>query len=118
MQSAEDTSNLMDTDHSASLSASSPPLNSATSSSAANVGGAAGAGAAGVGPAVAQSGRTGEALEYHCRMLEGTDPSSSLENRLAYYSLYLFYLSIKEPTGTKIQINRRTNTLIDLLTLS
>lgn len=70
MQSAEDTSNLMDTDHSASLSASSPPLNSATSSSAANVGGAAGAGAAGVGPAVAQSGRTGEALEYHCRMLE------------------------------------------------
>lgn len=73
MQSAEDTSNLMDTDHSASLSASSPPLNSAASS-AANVGGAAGgAGVVGAGSgsgAVAQSGRTGEALEYHCRMLE------------------------------------------------
>lgn len=68
MQSAEDTSNLMDTDHSASLSASSPPLNSAASSSvAANVGGAA-AGAGATGPT--QSGRTGEALEYHCRMLE------------------------------------------------
>lgn len=86
MQSAEDTSNLMDTDHSASLSASSPPsLNSAavpsssaSASSAANVGGAAVAGVgvpgvgpgSGPGPVVAQSGRTGEALEFHCRMLE------------------------------------------------
>ncbi|XP_062561135.1 pre-mRNA-splicing regulator female-lethal(2)D [Armigeres subalbatus] len=77
MQSAEDTSNLMDTDHSASLSASSPPsLNSAVAAapSAANVGAPAAAGVAGAGPgsgaAVAQSGRTGEALEYHCRMLE------------------------------------------------
>lgn len=83
MQSAEDTSNLMDTDHSASLSASSPPLNSAASSSAI-VGAAAGVPGAGPGPGVIpQTGRTGEALEYHCRMLEGTDPSSSLENRLA-----------------------------------
>ncbi|XP_065073622.1 pre-mRNA-splicing regulator female-lethal(2)D [Ochlerotatus camptorhynchus] len=70
MQSAEDTSNLMDTDHSASLSASSPPLNSAASSSA-NVGAAAGVPGAGPGPGVVpQPGRTGEALEYHCRMLE------------------------------------------------
>lgn len=53
----------MDTEHN-TLSASSPPLNSAAS--AANVGAA----AVCIGPGPVQTGRTSESLEYHCRMLE------------------------------------------------
>ncbi|XP_058456462.1 pre-mRNA-splicing regulator female-lethal(2)D [Malaya genurostris] len=64
MQSAEDTSNLMDTDRNASLCASSPPLNCAAPTAPA---GTIGSGAiAGAVP----TGRTVESLEYHCRMLE------------------------------------------------
>lgn len=79
-QSAEDNSSLMDTDHGSNvLSASSPPLNSAVAATAiapASVAIAAVAGSvpvpAGVGsaPGVAVVGRTGESLEFHCRMLE------------------------------------------------
>lgn len=71
MQSAEDTSNLMDTDHSASLSASSPTLNNAATAAnvgAPAVGGACPGGVAGTGTIAI--GRTNESLEYHCRMLE------------------------------------------------
>lgn len=83
MQSAEDSSSLMDTDHNV-LSATSPPLNSvgavppsssSVATAAAAVTGA--AAAAGSGPVAAGGsvgsapvGRTGEALEFHCRMLE------------------------------------------------
>lgn len=82
MQSAEDSSSLMDTDHNV-LSATSPPLNSVgaaappPSSSVANATAAVTGAAAGSGPVVAGGsvgsapvGRTGEALEFHCRMLE------------------------------------------------
>lgn len=73
-QSAEDSSSLMDTDHGNVLSASSPPLNSAIAAPA-SVAAAATAGSvpvpSGVGSApVAVVGRTGESLEFHCRMLE------------------------------------------------
>lgn len=81
--SAEDSSSLMDTDHGNVLSASSPPLNSSATTAAAAVsvassgvapGGVVVAAAAGSVPGgvvgSAPSGRTGEALEYHCRMLE------------------------------------------------
>lgn len=81
--SAEDSSSLMDTDHGNVLSASSPPLNSSATTAAAAVsvassgvapGGVVFAAAAGSVPGgvvgSAPSGRTGEALEYHCRMLE------------------------------------------------
>lgn len=76
-QSAEDSSSLMDTDHGSNvLSASSPPLNSAVAVAAAvpsSVAIAAAAGSvpvpAGVGSAPGV-GRTGESLEFHCRMLE------------------------------------------------
>lgn len=70
-QSAEDSSSLMDTDHGNVLSASSPPLNSSAAAVATvpSSGVATGAGSVpGVGSAPV--GRTGEALEYHCRMLE------------------------------------------------
>lgn len=82
--SAEDSSSLMDTDHGNVLSASSPPLNSSATTAAAAVsvassgvapgGVVVAAAAAGSVPGgvvgSAPSGRTGEALEYHCRMLE------------------------------------------------
>lgn len=76
-QSAEDSSSLMDTDHGNVLSASSPPLNSgataaapaAVPSSGVATGGAGAGSVPGVGSA-APVGRTGEALEFHCRMLE------------------------------------------------
>lgn len=80
--SAEDSSSLMDTDHGNVLSASSPPLNSSATTAAAAVsvassgvapGGVVVAAAGSVPGGVvgsAPSGRTGEALEYHCRMLE------------------------------------------------
>lgn len=81
-QSAEDSSSLMDTDHGSNvLSASSPPINSAVAVAAvpAPVAIATAAGSvpvpAGVGSApgvVVVVGRTGESLEFHCRMLEGT----------------------------------------------
>ncbi|XP_058826940.1 pre-mRNA-splicing regulator female-lethal(2)D [Topomyia yanbarensis] len=68
MQSAEDTSNLMDTDHNASLCASSPPLNCAAA--VAVPAGTSGPGTV-TGPGTAvPTVRTGESLEYHCRMLE------------------------------------------------
>lgn len=73
-QSAEDSSSLMDTDHGNVLSASSPPLNSSAAAAAAPVVPSSGVatGAAGSVPGVGTVpvGRTGEALEYHCRMLE------------------------------------------------
>lgn len=73
-QSAEDSSSLMDTDHGNVLSASSPPLNSAIAAPA-SVAAAASAGSVPVPPGVGSApvavvGRTGESLEFHCRMLE------------------------------------------------
>lgn len=72
----EDSPSLMDTDHGNVLSASSPPLNSSAAAAVPSSGVTLGAGAvpgsvpgaAGVGSAPV--GRTGEALEFHCRMLE------------------------------------------------
>ncbi|XP_055529552.1 pre-mRNA-splicing regulator female-lethal(2)D [Wyeomyia smithii] len=73
MQSAEDTTNLMDTEHNnASLSASSPPLsNAAVAASPVTGSGTVGSGSGtATGSGSAPTGRTGESLEYHCRMLE------------------------------------------------
>lgn len=72
-QSAEDSSSLMDTDHGNVLSASSPPLNSGATAVAPGAVVPSSGVAAGSVPGVGGSapvGRTGEALEYHCRMLE------------------------------------------------
>ncbi|XP_055620556.1 pre-mRNA-splicing regulator female-lethal(2)D [Toxorhynchites rutilus septentrionalis] len=69
MQSTEDNSNLMDTDHNTTLSASSPhQINAATSATVGAVAGVSGTIVAGSGPV--PTGRTSESLEYHCRMLE------------------------------------------------
>lgn len=73
-QSAEDSSSLMDTDHGNVLSASSPPLNSGAvpvaPGAVAPSSGVATGSVPGVVGGPAPVGRTGEALEYHCRMLE------------------------------------------------
>uniref|UniRef100_A0A8D8HNH1 (northern house mosquito) hypothetical protein n=1 Tax=Culex pipiens TaxID=7175 RepID=A0A8D8HNH1_CULPI len=105
-QSAEDSSSLMDTDHGSNvLSASSPPLNSAVAvavaTAPASVAIAAAAGSvpvpAGVGsaPGVVVVGRTGESLEFHCRMLEGTSTTSLTSlTKLTQYRVCTLYSAV------------------------
>lgn len=104
-QSAEDSSSLMDTDHGSNvLSASSPPLNSAVAVPS-SVAIAAAAGSvpvpAGVGSAPGV-GRTGESLEFHCRMLEGTPTTSHKSlTKLTQYRLYSVLRRVRRASHVK-----------------
>lgn len=108
-QSAEDSSSLMDTDHGSNvLSASSPPLNSAVAVAAAVPSSAAIAAAAGSVPVPAGVGsapgvgRTGESLEFHCRMLEGTPTTSHKSlTKLTQYRLYSVLRRVRRASHVK-----------------